>query len=149
MKKLMIGAAIAAAAMFAACDDSSSGDSSLGSCDVNVKIGEVGSVHVCAEASDVTKIKSVCKDVQTGLDSLSKMGDAMDGADGEEAPLIDLSALMSISGTAKDGSGCSGKPTKTCTQEKDGMTLTVNYYDQSAADKDCKELGATLEQYGF
>ena len=148
MKKLMIGAAIAAAAMFAACDDSSSGDSSLGSCDVNVKIGEVGSVHVCAEASDVTKIKSVCKDVQTGLDSLSKLDDAMDEEDGE-APLIDLSALMSISGTAKDGSGCSGKPTKTCTEEKDGMTLTINYYDKSAADKDCKELGATMKQYGF
>ena len=148
MKKLMIGAAIAAAAMFAACDDSSSGDSSLGSCDVNVKIGEVGSVHVCAEASDVTKIKSVCKDVQTGLDSLSKLDDAMDEEDGE-APLIDLSALMSISGTAKDGSGCSGKPTKTCTEERDGMTLTINYYDKSAADKDCKELGATMKQYGF
>ena len=124
MKKIMLASALAAAAIFTACESSDD----LTSCDVSLNLGALGSMHQCAESTDDAYIRSTCKDMN------------------------DEVALLGLSDVGKVGSGCAGGAKKTCTDTEDGITVTVYFYDASDANKSCDELLSDDDEeddYGF
>ena len=145
MKKLLIGAAIAAAAMFTACDESSSeSSSSVGSCDISVSMmGGAFTTHVCGESSDMASIKADCDSAQALFSAPVEDDYGFEEGDAD----FDLGALLgSIDGSAKYGSGCPSGYKNKCVDE-DGVT--TYYYDKDAASMTCEELLAEEDEYGF
>ena len=129
MKKIMLASVLAAAAMFTACETSDD----LTSCDIEINLGMLGSMHTCGESSDATYIRNQCADVNA---QASEMG-------------------MS-SKPGKVGSGCPGGAAKVCTGTEDGVSVTAYFYDADDAKMDCEYLMSDEEDdyydeddYGF
>lgn len=137
MKKILLGAAIAAAAIFTACDsdDSSTGGSSSGvtSCDLQATIMGLYSTHQCAEASNAAMIRDTC-------DAASAM--LSGGAD-------DYGFEGVMEGTATLGSGCPSGYVIRCDDAAKGYTLYS--YDAEDRGLTCEEFLADDEEddYGF
>lgn len=124
MKRIMLASMIAAAAMFTACDDdsSSSSDVKTYSCDINADMGVLGSVRVCAEASDQTKMSDVC----------GKAGEAFKAMGAEDA--------------AKSGTGCPNGAKKQCSGKLDGVDFTAFYYTDEDVEASCDDLLKQIDQ---
>ena len=127
MKKIMLVSMIAAAAMFTACDDDSTGGGSgkVYSCDINIDLGALGSMRTCVEASDQAKVSQACSQVNESMKAL--------GA-GE---------------VGKVGSSCPSGSTKTCSGEEDGVSYTAYFYDEESASASCDELLSDKDELGF
>lgn len=113
MKKVILAlASLGMAAMFTACDDSSSGDSGkLVSCDINVSMSAgqfSGERHMCGEAASTSQLASQV--------------DAMCNASSVEGY-----AAMGMNIDLKVGSGCPSGYVKTC---PDGEA-TLYLYDET------------------
>lgn len=129
MKKIMLASALAAAAMFTACETSDD----LTSCDININMGMLGSMHTCGESSDGAYIRQICDEY------------------GKEARDAGLS-----SNPAKVGSGCPSGAAKVCSGVEDGVSVTAYFYDADDAKMDCEYLMSDEEDdyydeddYGF
>lgn len=141
MKKILFGAAIAAAAIFTACDsdDSSTGGSSSGvtSCDLHVKMSMMGELmidtHTCGESSDAATMRVDC-------DSAAQM---------LNTPMADDYGFdVDVSGSAKLGSGCPSGYVNKCTDPEEG--ITQYFYDAEDRDLSCEELMSDDEDdYGW
>ena len=121
MKKLLLlGAAFAAASLFTACESSDE----LTSCDINVNLGMLGSMHTCGESSDDAYIRQMCNETNAGAR--------------EEG---------FTSNPGKIGSGCPGGATKVCSGSDDGVAVTAYFYDAADAQMDCEYLMGDEEDY--
>lgn len=122
MKKIVLASVFVAAALFTACgEDSSSTAPAVKkySCDINIDAGIIA-VRTCVEAEDQAKINTVC-----------------DG----------VNALFADAGKA--GSECSGKSVKKCDAEKDGVSFTAYFYDDTFAEESCDDLVDQATAFGF
>lgn len=124
MKKLMIGAAIAAAALFTACDDdSSSADDKVYTCDINADMGILGKVQACAEASDQTKMTDIC----------GKVGETL--------------KALGVDDAVKTGTSCPNGSKKSCKGKLDGVDYTAYFYTDDDAEASCDDLLAKVDSF--
>ena len=122
----MLVSMIAAAAIFTACDDDSTGgDSKLFSCDINIDMGALGSTRTCVEASDEAKVTDACNQVN------------------------ELMAALGAENAGKTGSGCPSGSTQKCSDTQDGVAFTAYFYDKDAANTPCEELLSDKDELGF
>lgn len=122
MKKVVLASVFVAAALFTACgEDSSSTAPTVKkySCDINIDAGIIA-LRTCVEAEDQVKVNSIC-----------------DG----------VNAMFPDAGDA--GSECPGKSVKKCDGEKDGISYTAYFYDESLAEQSCDDLAAQASTFGF
>lgn len=124
MKKILICTAIAAAAMFTACDDdASSASEKTYSCEVKANLGELlGDINICAESADQTKMTNAC----------GKAGEML--------------KALGIDDAAKTGTSCPSGSKKSCDGKLDGADYTVYSYTADDVDKDCAEITAQVDQ---
>ena len=113
MKKIMLASMVAAAAIFTACESSDD----LTSCDIEINLGMLGSMHTCGESSDAAYVRQSCAEVN---------------ADAAEAGL-------SVK-PGKVGSGCPSGAAKVCTGPSDGVSITAYFYDADDAKMSCEYL---------
>lgn len=111
MNKIIVGAVFAVAALFTACETTSSSDSTtsnLASCDIKVGL----EIHSCVESENTAYINSQCADAN------------------EEA-------TQAGEGTAVIGTKCPAGAKKTCEVTQKGVTATVYLYDNLTAMANC------------
>ena len=113
MKKIMLASMVAAAAMFTACETTED----LTSCDINVNLGMLGSMHTCGESTDAAYIRQSCNDVN---------------ADARKE------GFTSNPGTI--GTGCPSGAAKVCSGTQDGVAVTGYFYDAADANIPCESL---------
>jgi len=112
MKKVVLAAVIASAAIFAGCELKAVDD--VTSCDVKVDVLGLVSVHQCFESTNDDFVKSQCADAR--------------------------SKYSVLGGSARVGSGCSGSAAKVCDFRIDGTAVTSHLYDQNSAAKSCDDI---------
>lgn len=111
MNKIIVGAVFAVAALFTACETTSSSDSTtsnLASCDIKVGL----EIHSCVESENTAYINSQCADANA-------------------------EATQAGEGTAVIGTKCPAGAKKTCEVTQKGVTATVYMYDNLTAMGDC------------
>ena len=114
MNKIIVGAVIAAAALFTACEMTSSSDSTtsnLASCDIKGNLLGL-EIHSCVESENTAYINSQCADANA-------------------------EATQAGEGTAVIGTKCPAGAKKTCEVTQKGVTATVYMYDNLTAMGDC------------
>jgi hypothetical protein len=128
MKKVLVGLLVAAAAVFTACgdDDSSSAPESTYSCNVDLDLGVLGNIHICAESFDQAKIEGAC------------------GKANEMAK-----SLESIENAGTLGSVCPGGAKKVCEGKLSGVPYTAYFYEEDSAEESCDDLLAGVDGFGF
>lgn len=125
MKKFLICTAIAAAAMFTACDDddSTSASDKTYSCEVKANLGALlGDLNICAESADQTKMTNAC----------GKAGEML--------------KALGVDDAAKTGTSCPSGAKKTCNGKLDGVDYTVYSYTEDDVEKSCDEITAQVDQ---
>ena len=127
MKKVLIGLLVVAA-VFTACgnDDSSSAPENTYSCDVDLDLGALGKIHICAESYDQAKIESAC------------------GKANEMAK-----DLASIENAGSLVTACPSGAKKNCKGKLSGVPYTAYFYDEDSAEESCDDLLAGVAGFGF
>lgn len=152
MKKLLFGAAFAAAAILTACDSddtsTSGGSSSVGSCDVSTTMTMMGvtiSTHRCGESSNAVAMKAECDSIKADFEAPAVDDYGFEEGDAE----FDIDFGGEVDATVKYGSGCPSGYKKKCSDE-DGTV--VYFYDSGVEKYSCEDLLADDEEeddYGF
>ncbi|MBQ2561614.1 MAG: hypothetical protein II565_13705 [Fibrobacter sp.] len=110
MKKLILGAIVAAAAFFTGCEE----EHEVTSCDLRGAVLGID-VHMCVESEDDSYIKAACSSKNTGFD--------MSTSDVETAI----------------GSGCAGDASKVCHSTQNGIDFTMYAYGPLFKNADCSK----------
>ena len=110
MKKIFIGAVLAAAVFFTGCED----EKEVTSCDLQGVVLGID-VHMCVESEDDSYVRAACSSKNTGFD-------------------------MSSSGvTTTIGSGCPGNASKVCNFTQNGIDFTLYAYGPLFENADCSK----------
>ena len=120
MKKFILGAMVAVAAIFTACDDDSSSSTPVDSCDIKSTVPVLGDVHACIESDDMKDAEKQCKE--------------------------ELASAVPGTPDVTFGSGCPKGSKNSCKYEKDGAHLTVLIYDETLSGLTCTELQTFIMQ---
>ena len=121
MNKLFFIALIAVSSIITACsDESSSGNNSVYSCEINASLFS-SPVHACVESSDLPNAELECKN--------------------------NLGEMISImNGTVRFGSGCPSGVKTSCPMTKDDTELNVLIYDDYLAAMPCDQIKELIVQ---
>ena len=110
MKKIILGAMIAAATFFTGCEEVKE----VTSCDMQGTVLGL-SVHMCVESDDDSYIKAACSSKNTGYGAYSS----------------DVTTAI--------GSGCPGGATKVCESTQNGIDFTAYGYGSLFKNADCSD----------